>query len=98
MTRADPGADPSRSRPPCRGDRLHATMASGAGDPIDTFEAHWADWDRQGRLVATAGGLAAAIPAAIFYNYYGSVVREFGARMEDFCLEFLNLSERNFEG
>jgi biopolymer transport protein TolQ len=49
-------------------------------------------------LVATAGGLAAAIPAAIFYNYYGSVVREFGARMEDFCLEFLNLSERNFEG
>jgi hypothetical protein len=31
-------------------------MASGAGDPIDTFEAHWADWDRQGRLVATAGG------------------------------------------
>jgi hypothetical protein len=26
------------------------------------------------------------------------VIREFGARMEDFCLEFLNLSERNFEG
>ena len=43
-------------------------------------------------------GLAAAIPAAIFYNYYGHVIREIGARMEDFCLEFLNLSERNFEG
>jgi biopolymer transport protein TolQ len=49
-------------------------------------------------LVATAMGLAAAIPAAIFYNYYGHVIREIGARMEDFCLEFLNLSERNFEG
>jgi biopolymer transport protein TolQ len=49
-------------------------------------------------LVATAMGLAAAIPAAIFYNYYGYVIREIGARMEDFCLEFLNLSERNFEG
>jgi len=48
-------------------------------------------------LVATAMGLAAAIPAAIFYNYYGHVIREIGARMEDFCLEFLNLSERNFE-
>ena len=48
-------------------------------------------------LVATAMGLAAAIPAAIFYNYYGNVVREIGARMEDFCLEFLNLAQRNFE-
>lgn len=48
-------------------------------------------------LVATAMGLAAAIPAAIFYNHYGHVIREIGARMEDFSLEFLNVSERNFE-
>lgn len=48
-------------------------------------------------LIATAMGLAAAIPAAIMYNYYGHVVREIGARMEDFCLEFLNLADRNFE-
>ncbi len=48
-------------------------------------------------LVTTALGLAAAIPAAIFYNYYGHVIREIGARMEDYCLEFLNLAERNFE-
>ncbi len=48
-------------------------------------------------LVATAIGLLAAIPAAIFYNYSGHVIREIGARMEDFCLEFLNLAERNFE-
>jgi biopolymer transport protein TolQ len=48
-------------------------------------------------LIATAAGLAAAIPAAVFYNYFGHIIREFGARMEDFSLEFLNLAERNFE-
>jgi biopolymer transport protein TolQ len=48
-------------------------------------------------LVTTAMGLAAAIPAAIFYNYYGHVIREIGARMEDFAVEFLNASERSFE-
>lgn len=48
-------------------------------------------------LVATAMGLAAAIPAAVFYNYFGHVIREIGARMEDFSLEFMNLAERNFE-
>lgn len=47
-------------------------------------------------LIATAVGLAAAIPAAIFYNYFGSVVREVGARMDDFALEFMNLAERSF--
>ena len=26
------------------------------GELLSTFEAHWADWDQQGRLVATAGG------------------------------------------
>ena len=48
-------------------------------------------------LVATAMGLFAAIPASIFYNYFGNRIREIGARMEDFSLEFLNLTERNFE-
>jgi biopolymer transport protein TolQ len=48
-------------------------------------------------LVATALGLAAAIPAAIFYNYFGNSIRELGARMEDFSLEFLNVTERKFE-
>mgnify|MGYP001598516040 FL=1 len=48
-------------------------------------------------LVATAMGLAAAIPAAIFFNHFGHVIREIGARMEDFSLEFLNFSERIFE-
>ena len=49
-------------------------------------------------LVATAMGLAAAIPAAIFYNYFGYVIKQMGQRMEDFSLEFLNITERNFEG
>ena len=48
-------------------------------------------------LVATAMGLAAAIPAAVFYNHYGHVIREFAARMDDFSLEFMNLAERTFE-
>jgi biopolymer transport protein TolQ len=49
-------------------------------------------------LVATALGLAAAIPAAVFYNHFGNTVKEMVARMEDFSLEFLNLSERTFGG
>lgn len=48
-------------------------------------------------LIATALGLAAAIPAAVFYNYFGNTIRELGARMEDFSLEFLNLTEQKFE-
>ena len=48
-------------------------------------------------LFATAVGLFAAIPAAVFYNYFGHSVREMGARMEDFSLEFLNTTERAFE-
>ena len=47
-------------------------------------------------LIATAMGLAAAIPAAVFYNYFGTSIREFGTRMEDFSLEFLNMAERSF--
>jgi biopolymer transport protein TolQ len=47
-------------------------------------------------LVATAVGLFAAIPAAIAYNYFGNSIREIGARMDDFALEFLNLAERSF--
>lgn len=49
-----------------------------------------------GALVATAVGLFAAIPAAIAYNYFGHGIREIGARMDDFALEFLNLAERTF--
>jgi biopolymer transport protein TolQ len=47
-------------------------------------------------LVTTAIGLFAAIPAAIFYNLYGTTIKEFGTRMEDFAIEFQNMAERDF--
>lgn len=48
-------------------------------------------------LITTALGLVAAIPAAIAYNWFSGNIKEFGTRMEDFALEFLNLTERNYE-
>jgi len=48
-------------------------------------------------LVTTAIGLVAAIPAAIFYNYFGNSIKEIGGKMEDFSLEFLNTTEQKFE-
>lgn len=47
-------------------------------------------------LVATAAGLFAAIPAVYFYNYFTNRVKHFSGDMDDFSLEFLNISERNF--
>ena len=49
-------------------------------------------------LITTAIGLAAAIPAAIFYNLFGTRIKEIGTRMEDFAIEFQNLAERDFGG
>jgi biopolymer transport protein TolQ len=48
-----------------------------------------------GALIATAFGLFAAIPAAISYNVFNHSIRQIGARMDDFSLEFLNLAERS---
>lgn len=47
-------------------------------------------------LVATAAGLFAAIPAVIAYNQFLQRLKEFGGQMDDFGLEFLNLTERHF--
>jgi biopolymer transport protein TolQ len=47
-------------------------------------------------LVATAAGLAAAIPAVYFYNDLSNRVKEFATEMDDFAMEFLNIAERNF--
>ena len=41
-------------------------------------------------LITTAAGLAAAIPAVIAYNLFGSSIRELAARSDDFALEVLN--------
>jgi len=49
-------------------------------------------------LITTAVGLAAAIPAAIFYNVFGTRIKELGTRMEDFAIEFQNFAERDFGG
>jgi biopolymer transport protein TolQ len=45
-------------------------------------------------LITTAAGLFTAIPAVIAYNQFTHSLREFGARMDDFSLELLNLIER----
>jgi len=45
-------------------------------------------------LITTAAGLFTAIPAVIAYNLLTNGIREFGSRMDDFGLEFLNAVER----
>ena len=47
-------------------------------------------------LITTAMGLAAAIPAAVFFNFYNSRIKVLSSMMDDFALEFLNIVERNF--
>jgi biopolymer transport protein TolQ len=49
-------------------------------------------------LITTAAGLFVAIPAVIFYNYFLHGLRDFGTRMDNFSLEFLNVAERNYAG
>ena len=45
-------------------------------------------------LITTAAGLFVAIPAVIAYNQFLGRVRELGARMDSFSLEFINAAER----
>jgi biopolymer transport protein TolQ len=45
-------------------------------------------------LIATAAGLAAAIPAVIAYNHFVSQVRVVAAEMENFADEFASYAER----
>ena len=47
-------------------------------------------------LITTAAGLLAAIPAAVFYNFFNSRIKVLSSMMDDFALEFLNIVERNF--
>ena len=46
-------------------------------------------------LVATAAGLAVAIPAVIFYNYYSNMVADMESDMQSFAADFMNLIERD---
>jgi len=47
-------------------------------------------------LIATAFGLAAAIPAVVFYNYYLNRIRAISLEMDNFASEFLNIVERHY--
>jgi biopolymer transport protein TolQ len=47
-------------------------------------------------LIATAMGLAAAIPAVIMYNRFARQLRVLSAEMDTFGAEFLNIAERHF--
>lgn len=46
-------------------------------------------------LVATAAGLAVAIPAVIFYNYFSNRLDEVDGHVANFTTDFLNLVERD---
>ncbi len=46
-------------------------------------------------LVATAAGLAVAIPAVIFYNYFSNKLIEVEDEISHFSTDFLNLVERD---
>jgi biopolymer transport protein TolQ len=48
-------------------------------------------------LVATAAGLAAAIPAVIAYNYFLNRIRAIATKIDSFSIEFINFLERNID-
>jgi biopolymer transport protein TolQ len=45
-------------------------------------------------LVATAAGLAAAIPAVIFFNYFLGRINVISTEMDNFASELINIIER----
>lgn len=45
-------------------------------------------------LIATAAGLAAAIPAVIFYNYFLGRINTISTEMDNFSSELINIIER----
>lgn len=47
-------------------------------------------------LIATAAGLAAAIPAVIAFNFFLSRIRVIQSEMESFSSDFLNIVKRHF--
>ncbi len=49
-------------------------------------------------LVATAAGLAVAIPAVVFYNHYSNKLVEIDNTIQNFSTDFLNLVERDLLG
>ena len=71
-------------------DAFHG-LASGGGATLHSVAPGIAE-----ALITTAAGLFAAIPAVIAYNIFLQRIKEFGTQMDDFSLEFLNMTERYF--
>ena len=71
-------------------DAFHG-LATGSGATLHSVAPGIAE-----ALITTAAGLFAAIPAVIAYNIFLQRIKEFGAQMDDFALEFLNMTERYF--
>ena len=46
-------------------------------------------------LIATAAGLAAAIPAVIAFNHFMQKIRNFESELNNFSADFLNIIERD---
>ena len=46
-------------------------------------------------LIATAAGLAAAIPAVIAYNGFVARIRRVGTGMDEFSMEYITMLERH---
>lgn len=46
-------------------------------------------------LIATATGLAAAIPAVIAFNYFNNSIKQMSTEMEEFVTELLNIVSRS---
>ncbi len=44
-------------------------------------------------LITTAAGLVTAVPAVIAYNHFLHKIREYGARMDSFTMEFVSMIE-----
>jgi biopolymer transport protein TolQ len=66
------------------------TGLAGGGGSIDAVAPGIAE-----ALVATAVGLAAAIPAVWFYNHFNSINEKINSEMESFGQDFLNVVERS---
>lgn len=47
-------------------------------------------------LIATAMGLAAAIPATVSYNHFVTEIKRQEVELNNFCSDFLNIAKRNF--
>ncbi|AUN99295.1 Tol-Pal system subunit TolQ [Bacteriovorax stolpii] len=63
---------------------------AGGGGSIDAVAPGIAE-----ALVATAVGLAAAIPAVWFYNHFNSINEKVNSEMESFGQDFINVVERS---